>query len=222
MTFSRASIPASACVTPQNAISACATINDPLTTHSGHHSHLTTSNIINRSPDSPELPIPVKCIPIKPSKKGNYLSSSMINKNELVHSSVIIQKYPAYHTASRIPTLARKLAKNSYFRSAVLEKCTIAGYQDEPALPIKELNDLKLQIFSLLPQFWANQLEFEQTWTDCTVSIGQLCETYRLKQKDKTIYLLLRGIITSTLGRKILVTSTKSFVGLFYKKYVSL
>ena len=88
----------------------------------------------------------------------------MINRSQLVHPNVIIQKYPAYRTASRVPTLARKLAENSYFGSAVLTQCTIAGYRDVPALPIKELNDLKAQIFSLLPQFWTNPLEFEPTW----------------------------------------------------------
>jgi len=73
------------------------------------------------------------------------------------------------------------LAEKAYFGEAVLKRCTIAGYRDEPALPIQELNELKAQIFSLLPQFWANPLKFEQTWSDCTVSIGQFCKTLRLK-----------------------------------------
>ena len=109
-------------------------------------------------------------------QKGNYMPLTAIDRSELVHPSVII-KYPAYGTPSRIPTLAKKLAQHSYFGVAVLKQCTIAGYWDEPALPIRKLNDLKSQIFGLLPQFRTNPLEFEQVWTDCTVSIGQLYNT---------------------------------------------
>ena len=104
------------------------------------------------------------------------MPSTAIDRSELVHPSVIINKYPAYRTPSRIPTLARKLAEHSYFGVAVLKQYTIAGYRDEPALSIRKLNDLKSQIFSLLRQFWTNPLEFEQVWTACTVSIGQLCK----------------------------------------------
>ena len=81
------------------------------------------------------------------------MPSTAIDRSELVHPSVIINKYLAYRTPSRIPTLARKLVEHAYFGVVILKQCTIAGYWDEPALPIRELNDLKSQIFSLVPQF---------------------------------------------------------------------
>jgi len=88
------------------------------------------------------------------------MPSAMINRLKFIYSSVIIQKYPAYCTASRVLTLARKLAEKVYFGEAVLQCCTIVGYRDEPVLSIKELKELKVQIFNLLLQFWANPLKF--------------------------------------------------------------
>ena len=152
------------------------TINEPLSTS---FRNIYANNNLQQPPTL------AKCLPITPSKKGNYMPSTAIDRSELVHPSVIINKYPAYRTPSRIPTVARKLAEHSCFGVAVLKRCTITGYRDEPALPIREPNDLKSQIFNLLPQFWASLLEFEQVWTDCTVFIGQLCKTCRLKEKKK-------------------------------------
>ena len=43
-------------------------------------------------------------------------------------------------------------------------------------LPIQELSQLKQTIFTLLPQYWRNPLEFEPTWVTCTESIGQGCK----------------------------------------------
>ena len=176
ISLSPSPIPASTCITPSLQMSTGTTINEPLST--------SFRNIYAN--DNLQQPSTLaKCLTIRPSKKGNYMPSTAIDRSELVHPSVIINKYPAYRTPSRIPTLARKLAEHSYFGVAVLKQCTIAGYRDEPALPIRELNDLKSQIFDLLPQFWTNPLEFEPVWTDCTVSIGQLCKTCRLKEKKK-------------------------------------
>ena len=126
-----------------------------------------------------------QCIPIKATKQ-KHLPSSSIERNLLVQPSTIIEKYPSYLTVSRIPTLARKLAKKCYFGVSVLKVCTVSGYREEPALPLKELNDLKSLLFRLLPQFWTNPMEFENVWVRCTVSIGQLCKTIRLQGKSNT------------------------------------
>ena len=50
------------------------------------------------------------------------------------------------------------------------------GFRDYPALPQAELNELKQTIFNLFPQYWANPIEFEATWSTCTEAIGQLCK----------------------------------------------
>ena len=115
-------------------------------------------------------------------KAVNILSSSQINKSRLIDPDVIIRKYPYYQTVSRIGTLAQRLAQESYFGDDVLEKCTVMGCRDSPALPIKELNDLKQKIFSLFPQFWNNAAQFESVWVSCFNAIGQRCK--RINRKN--------------------------------------
>ena len=86
---------------------------------------------------------PTRCIPIKASNKNNHLPSSAIRRSELVNVTTIVQKYQNYCHPSRIAILARKLAEKCYFGPTALKQCTVSGYRGEPALPIKELNDLK-------------------------------------------------------------------------------
>ena len=141
---------------------------------------MTNSTVTMQSNEEPTTP---QCIPIKTSPKQNHLPSSYIEKHLLVSPSAVIEKYPTYITPSRLPPLARKLAEKSYFGVSVLKLCTVSGCREVPALPLKELNELKSFLFSLLPQFWTNPVEFETVWVRCTVSIGQLCKTIRLQGK---------------------------------------
>jgi len=185
--------PGSLCVTPQIPSSTSVTVNQQLmpTSDNTYNTYLATSNRYQSLHPLQEPPIPARCLPIKPSKKGNYMPSSMINKLEFIHPSVIIQKYPAYRTASRVQTLARKLAEKAYFGEAVLKCCTIAGYRDEPALPIQELNELKAQMFSLLPQFWAILLEFKQTRSNCTYSFNwEALQDAETEGKNNCMYVI--------------------------------
>ena len=48
-----------------------------------------------------------------------------------------------------------------------------------PALPTKELNELKQTIFSLFPKYRANPIEFEAVWKECAKAIGQVCKRLR-------------------------------------------
>ena len=127
--------------------------------------------------------VPSSCLPIMPKK--THLPSEEIIKSELVDPNIIISKYPQYRKKGRIRTLARKLAEKSYFGEHVQKQCTVSGQRNEPALPLKELNDLKSKIFSLLLKDWGNPLEFEDTWSDCTISIGEACKNSRTKDKKK-------------------------------------
>ena len=125
----------------------------------------------------------VKCMPIKPSRKAvNVLSSSQINRAELIDPNTVIKKYSNYRSLSRVSTLAQRLASESYFGDDVLEKCTVMGCRDNPALPLKELNDLKQKVFSLFPQFWGNPVQFEDTWTTCANAISQRCKRRKKKK----------------------------------------
>ena len=103
-------------------------------------------------------------------------------------------------------TLARRLAEKCHFGPTVLKQCTVSGYRGEPALPIKDLNDLRNQIFTLQPQFWANPLEFESIWTTCTVYIEQFCKTVHLNMNKLTfLYLKTRHYNYYTMWLAIIV-----------------
>lgn len=107
------------------------------------------------------------------------LSSSVIEKGKLKDPDEVITRYKNYNTPSKAPTLATKLASQAYFGEQVMKTCTVFGYREQPALPTGELNDLKQKVFSLFPQFWANPVDFEMTWTACTEAIGQCCKRLR-------------------------------------------
>ena len=88
--------------------------------------------------------------------------------------------YPSLHKENVVGKLAVKLAKESFFGTEVLRRCTFMGCRDYPVLPIKKFNELKQAIFSLFPNYWNHQVEFEtKIWSVCANSIGQLCKRLR-------------------------------------------
>ena len=111
------------------------------------------------------------CMPITPSRKA---------VNILHYRKSIPTLYSNYRSLSRVSTLAQRLASKCYFGDDMLEKCTVMGCLDNPALPLKELNDLKQKIFSLFLQFWGNPVQFEDNMDD-------LCQCHRpaLQEKEK-------------------------------------
>lgn len=122
---------------------------------------------------------PPRCPPVKSRKKCTTLTSTAIPKATLKDPDEGIARYKNYHTISKAPTLATKLASQAYFGEQVLKRCTVLGYREQPSLPIDELNDLKQKLFSLFPQFWTNPLDFEPTWGACVEAIGQCCKRLR-------------------------------------------
>lgn len=140
----------------------------------------------NTSQMTPPMPSAVpKCLPIHGRKKKmstSCLPSIEINKENLSPCDIILKKYSSLHNERGIGTLAVKLASESFFGDDVLRKCTVMGYRDCPALPSKELNELKQVLFSLFPKYWNNLSEFEsKIWNVCTNSIGQLCKRLRVE-----------------------------------------
>ena len=119
----------------------------------------------------------VKCVEIVQHKQSiRELSSAQINRVELIDPYIVIRRYPSYHSISRVPTLAQRLASHSYFGDNVLSKCTMMGCRDSPALSLRKLNNLKQKLFILFPNLWVNPLDFEDTWMRCKISIGQCCK----------------------------------------------
>lgn len=124
-----------------------------------------------------------KCFPILgKTKKGQQvsLSSMEINKENLCSHDIVIKKNIHLHKEAHVEKLAVKLAKECFFGEDILKKCTVMGCRNIPALPLKELNDLKQVIFKLFPSFWQNPAGFEtEIWSQCVNSIGQLCKRLR-------------------------------------------
>jgi len=79
----------------------------------------------------------------------------------------------------RVPTLAVKLAKESYFGKRLMRDCTVKGTREQPALHADRLEQLKeflRNFFSKMPSH-----EFEGLWRQCIDSIGQACKSLRKK-----------------------------------------
>ena len=112
------------------------------------------------------------------------LPSSAINKKRLIPPKTVIQSNPNLMCPSKAPTLALKLARESFFDEEMMARCTVAGSQELPALPTTELQHLKHMLHTLFPQYCRSPHEFEPVWNLCINSIGQSYN--RLRQSGKT------------------------------------
>ena len=75
------------------------------------------------------------------NKKVNSLLQ--INKASLLKPEDVVEKYSRFLTLSKIPTLAVRLTKESYFGTSIMAHCTVRGVGKFHALPEKELKDMK-------------------------------------------------------------------------------
>ena len=114
---------------------------------------------------------------VKPANKP--LPSAAINKQKLVSVNDVLMKHPKLRYASKVGTLAVKLAKNAFFRQDVMAQCTVAGERELPGLPDEELQQLKDALFMQFPDYWKTPQEFEPLWKGATASIGQACKRLR-------------------------------------------
>ena len=76
---------------------------------------------------------------------------------------------------------AIKLAREVFFGDEVLRQCTPKGWKDCPALPQKELNDLKKSIFKTFPWFWSQPQHFEKAWVKTQEALAQVRKGLRRK-----------------------------------------
>ena len=109
------------------------------------------------------------CLPIQTtSNKVSVSPSEIINKGALLPVDVVLKKYPKLKGSSRAGELALKHAMEAFFGEEVLIKCTVKGCRNLPALPCRELQQLKQVVFSRVPQFWSNPADFDQdVWASC-------------------------------------------------------
>ena len=118
---------------------------------------------------------------IKAEKKAQPLPK--INKDTLSHPDQIVDKYPQFLCRSKLPTLAVKLCRESYFGPEIMCLCTVRGTGRLHALPEGTLIEMKHFIMGLsVPRFTPTKVEFEAAWKACLESVGQACKS--LRQKD--------------------------------------
>ena len=113
------------------------------------------------------------------------LPSCLIDKTHLVSPSQTLQRFSKFQTESKASVLAVKLARESFFGEGAMSRCTVMGCGKFPALPARELADLKQTMFSLFPKYWANPVLFEGLWKDCSESIGQACKRIRAEAEKR-------------------------------------
>ena len=78
--------------------------------------------------------------------------------------------------------LAVALAREAFFGEEVMSKCTARGYADKPELPIAELMELKEEVRKHYPNYWNNNVAFEEKWNKCLESISAACKRIRHKK----------------------------------------
>ncbi|KAL5506197.1 hypothetical protein EMCRGX_G007791 [Ephydatia muelleri] len=72
-------------------------------------------------------------------------------------------------------SLAIELAKDALFGDDVLKLCTPMDTRSLPALPMKELQQLKTISFKRFPQYANSPKEFEELWKICMIAVQQYC-----------------------------------------------
>ena len=78
--------------------------------------------------------------------------------------------------------LAVALTREAFFGKEVMSKCTARGYadnSDKPGLPIAELMELKEEVRKHYPNYWNNNVAFEEKWNKCLKSVSAACSDIR-------------------------------------------
>ena len=71
-----------------------------------------------------------------------------------------------------------KLARESFFGTEVMKRCTCNGHGDKPGLPKAELLELKETVRHQFPKYTGTH-EFEIVWANCQTAISQSCKRLR-------------------------------------------
>ena len=82
-----------------------------------------------------------------------YLPSSAIRKDQLRDINEVVAQHRNLVHKDTAGTLCQILAREAVFGKDVLARCTITGNGGKTALPLQELNNLKIKMFSLFPAY---------------------------------------------------------------------
>ena len=126
-------------------------------------------------------PVTAHLATIKPlaSTNNQELPSEAINRSDLKTLEEVLQLHPALQSEEKMTLLAIKLAREVLGMRS--RQCTPKGWKDCPALPQKELNDLKKSIFNTFPRFWSQPQHFEKAWVKIQEALAQACKRLRRK-----------------------------------------
>ena len=103
-----------------------------------------------------------------------------IQYDDLIKPQEVVMKYPTLLSASKIPTLAVRLAKEAYFGKYVMSFCTFRGIGSCHALPETEVKQMKGFLYQLcVPKYVTSKIEFECLYKKCVESVGQSCSYLR-------------------------------------------
>lgn len=106
------------------------------------------------------------------------INGSTQNTNlQLLNPDLVVEKYYKLKIPSKISTLAVKLARESFFGTDLMAKCTVKGTREFGPLPEAELLKLKWFLSQLFPTY--TKPDFEAAWKNCMDSIGQACKNLR-------------------------------------------
>ena len=100
------------------------------------------------------------------------LSSSAITKDKLQSVAAVLEQHHRLKGEKNAGSLAIKLAKHALFGDEVLKLCTPMGNRSLPALPTKELQQLKAIIYQQFPQYANSPSEFEELWQTCIIAVS--------------------------------------------------
>jgi len=116
-------------------------------------------------------------------KKSNLLFP--IDRTKLLSPQDVVEKYPQFLFRFKLPTLAVKLCKESFFGKAIMSLHTVQGTSQFHALPETTLKELKLFMIELcVPRITPTCLKFEVVWKSCIKSVGQTCKAMRNSQNS--------------------------------------
>ena len=148
--------------------------------------HHTTPPATVRSFSNPSASSTPNSCSLLTYKTDNVLLSDEIDRSSLDDADVVMRRYVGLKGEAKAGELTTKLARETFFGSAIMARCTVGGASNLPAFPAREMNALKQKVFSRFPSYWQNPANFEGLWLKCTRALNAACRALRRAQ--------LRGI----------------------------
>ena len=99
--------------------------------------------------------------------------------NRLLPPSEVVAKYPRLRGDCKMGELATKLARESFFGKELMQRSTVMGFKEFPALPADGVQALKGTILSVCPDYHCNPHGFEGIWKKCVDAINHACSKLR-------------------------------------------